>query len=314
MLEGTFAKKKVVSLPLFMLMAGVLEIGLFIYTILFQPQIMWKGYLYGIFGLAAFLGGLFAFLLNRNAYFRLEDGYIHAKYHVFGKLHCALEDVVFVQAQLNSLTILLKSGKSHNIMGLTNSYALGASLRKLIYTPETESREVLREQFDKLSARRRREMFFLIGCIVLMFAVIFATVILTESRELSEFTQQDHVIFFWMGIVEAITVISMFILAKRSGARMLPIFHLRYRLCGATIRSQPLPSGNVQSVYTDENNSGRIVICGFPNEPDIYYCLQEFAPGFELTTTFTSEVFPREEDLPFRKEEVLIDISSCFLT
>ena len=314
MLEGNFAKKKVVSLPLFMLLAGVLEMGLFVYTMLFQPQLMWKGYLYGIFGLAAFLGGLFAFLLNRDAYFRVEAGSIHAKYHIFGKLHCSLEDVAFVQAQLNGLTILLKNGKTHNIMGITNSYALGASLRKLIYTPETDSRDVLKPRLDKLTAQRKRELFLLLGCIVLMFAIIFATVILTDSRELNEFTRQDHVIFFVMGIAEVLTVLGLFVLAKRSGARMLPIFQLRYRLCGATILSQPLPSGNIKSVYTDENNSGRIVICGFPNEPDIYYCLQEFAPDFQLRTTFTSEIFPSEDQLPFHKDEVLIDISSYFLT
>jgi hypothetical protein len=46
---------------------------------------------------------------------------------------------------------------------------------------------------------------------------------------------------------------------------------LHHRLCGAVIASYPLPSNHIAGIYTDDHYSGRIVVCGFPNDESVFY-------------------------------------------
>ena len=87
---------------------------------------------------------------------------------------------------------------------------------------------------------------------------------------------------------------------------------LIYRLRGAIIASQPLPASKTTAVYTDEDFSGRIVVCGFPKDESVYYCVQEINGSFELETVHTSEVFDSADKLPKDKFSPLMDITGCF--
>lgn len=91
---------------------------------------------------------------------------------------------------------------------------------------------------------------------------------------------------------------------------MLPIEQLKYRLCGAIIATYPLPTNNTTAVYTDENHTGRIVVCGFPNDESVYYCVQEIVGNFELETVHTSEIYDSIDELPVDAFSALIDITA----
>ena len=73
-----------------------------------------------VFCLVAVLSGLY----NRKGYICLKNGRIQARYHWLGRLDCAIEDIAFVLPQVNTLTILLKSGRRHIITGVEDSWFL----------------------------------------------------------------------------------------------------------------------------------------------------------------------------------------------
>jgi hypothetical protein len=82
-------------------------------------------------------------------------------------------------------------------------------------------------------------------------------------------------------------------------------------LRGAIIAPEPLPSNTVKAVYTDENHTGRIVVCGFPNDASVYYCTQMIVGLLLLETTHTSEIYDSKEQLPMEES---IDITESLLT
>ena len=154
---------------------------------------------------------------------------------------------------------------------------------------------------------------FIIVCVVgiaLMFVNIFIAVLLTGGRDLHEFSQLDWILFSVMGAIELLTLIGLFYVAQRCGKHLLPIEQLKYRLRGAVIATHPLPTNNITAVYTDENHTGRIVVCGFPNDDSVYYCVEEIYGNFELETVHTSEIYESTEELPEEGFSALIDITA----
>lgn len=143
-----------------------------------------------------------------------------------------------------------------------------------------------------------------------MFANIFIAVALTGGKEMYEFGTLDWILFAAMGVVELVTVVATFYSAGKCGKHLLPIEHLKFRLKGAYIASQSLPSGNVKRIYTDENHTGRIVVYGFPNDESVYYCVQEFAGNFLLKTVHTSKIYENEDVLTEETDlHMFIDIT-----
>jgi hypothetical protein len=219
-------------------------------------------------------------LLNRGAYIHIEENTIKAKYHWFGKLDCAIDDVEFVLPQINTLTILLKNGKRHVIMGVENSWELGAAIRRLCFEIEKETTNSLRQKLSQAQATRKKELWWVIGGIIVMFVNIFIADFLTGGMDTNEFSQLDWILFATMGVIELLTLVGLFYVAERCGKHLLPIEQLKYRLRGAIIATHPLPANNVTAVYTDENHTGRIVVCGFPNDDSVYYCVQKIYSNF----------------------------------
>ena len=144
-----------------------------------------------------------------------------------------------------------------------------------------------------------------------MFINVFIAMWLTGGRDLQEFSQLDWILFSVMGAVELITVIGLFYVANRCGKRLLPIEQLKHRLRGAIVSTHPLPTNNVTAVYTDENNTGRVVICGFPKDDSVYYCVEEIDGNFELEKVHTSKIYESAEELPEEDFSALIDITAC---
>lgn len=311
MIEAEFQKKYFWNV--ICLLCGLFLIGLFVFLWYQDPQATLGDALFGvILGSIFSIGSVISLFFNSGAYLRIENGRIRGKYHWFRKLDCGIDDVEFVLPQINTLTILQKNGKRHIIMGVANSWTLGAEIRKQCFRVEKESPDSLRQKLSLAQAARRKELKWVLGGTVLLFVNIFAAVLLTGGRDLHEFSQPDWILFFMMGAIELLTMIGLFCLAQRCGKKVLSIAQLQYRLRGAIIVTHPLPTNHVIAVYTDEGYRGRIVVCGFPNNDSVYYCIQEIYGNFGLKTIHTSEIYESREELPEEEFQELIDMTAHF--
>lgn len=309
-MDGIFVRKKTNIWLVMLLLCGIFFVIMYVYLKMVDSEATSDLLLFLIMGIIFGLIAIPSMLLNRGAYIRIEENTIKAKYHWFGRLDCSIDDVEFVLPEINTLTILLKSGKRHVIMGVENSRALGDTIRRQNFEIEKEAPESLRQKLPQAQATRKKELGWVLGVGALLFVNIFIAVLLTGGRDLYEFSQQDWILFFVMGVIELLTFIGLFYVAQRCGKHLLPIEQLKYRLRGAIIATHPLPTNNTTAVYTDENYTGRIVVCGFPNDDSVYYCVQEIVGNFELETVYTSEIYESTEELPKEEFSALIDITA----
>ena len=308
-MDGIFIRKKTNIWLVLILLCGIFFVVLYAFLNMVDSEATSELLIFLIMGIVCGLIAILSMLMNYGAYIHVEENTIKAKYHWFGKLDCSIDDIEFVLPQINTLTILLKSGKRHVIMGVENSWALGAAIRRQSFEIEKEAPDSLRKKLSMAQATRKKELWWVLGGITLMFVNIFIAVLLTGGRDLHEFTQLDWILFSVMGAVELLTLIGLFYAAQRCGKHLLPIEQLKYRLRGAIIATHPLPTNNITSIYTDENQTGRIVVCGFPNDDSVYYCVQAICGNFELETVHTSEIYENTEELPEEEFSALIDIT-----
>ena len=311
-MEGMFLRKKF-NIWLFLLFScGLCFIGLYIFLNIVDPEATSELLTFLIVGILIILVVIPLWLLNFGAFVHIDKDSIRAKYHWFGKLNCKTDEIAFAMAQVNTLTILLKNGKRHIIMGIENPWPLASAIRQQIFTVETEKPDTLLRKLEEVQAARKKKLYWVIGCIALMFANIFIAVLLTDGKEMYAFSNTDWILFSVMGVIEILIVILTFYFAGQCGKQLLPIEHLKYRLKGAYIATTPLPAGIVKRVYTEANHMGRIVICGYPNDESVYYCVQEFVGNYLLKTVDTSEIYENKDNLPNEALSTFIDISDIF--
>lgn len=308
-MDGIFIRKKTNIWLVLLLLCGIFFVILYVFLNMVDSEATSELLTFLIMGIICGLIAIPSMLLNRGAYIHIEDNTIKAKYHWFGKLDCSIDDIEFVLPQINTLTILLKSGKRHAIMGVENSWALGAEIRRQCFEIEKEAPDSLRQKLSLAQATRKKELWWVLGGIALLFVNIFIAVLLTGGRDLHEFSQLDWIFFSVMGLIEILTFIGLYYAAQRYGKHLLPIEQLKYRLRGAIIATHPLPTNHTTAVYTDENHTGRIVICGFPNDESVYFEVQTFDGPYELKALHTSEIYDSAAELPEEKFLNLIDIT-----
>ena len=249
---------------------------------------------------------------NRCGYFKIEQGRIRARYHWFSKLDCGLDEVAFAYGQSMNLNILMKNGKGYTIAFLENAHELSNEIQRQISTREQESSDALKNQLAQVRLRRRRGIYRVIACCVILFSNILLTVWMTGGRDLSEFSRRDWVLFSIMAAIEIGTLVWTFAIACRSGRQLVELAYLRHRIRGAAVMTQILPSACVKAVYTDPEFDGRLVVCGIPNDGSLYYIVQEFVDDFRLNTVETSRFFDIESELMEDLSEDLIDITGWF--
>ncbi len=312
MVKAIFKKKTIWDYVC--LFCGLFLIGLFIYVGYKDSEATVGGVLTGVvLGMVFCSFGLIMLLFNYKAYLSVEDGHIKGKYHYFGKINCAASNVAFAMPQINTLSILMKNGKQYVIRGVENQWELATDIRRQIFALETESPESLYGKLQAKQTERNKKLLWVIVGVVMMFANIFIAVALTGGREMYDFTTLDWTLFAVMGVVELATMVATFWVARQCGKYVLPIEQLKYRLKGAYIASQSLPSGNAKYVYTDENQTGRIIVYDFPNDESVYCCVQEFVGNLQFETVHTSEIYASEEDLPTEALDALLNITDHFL-
>ena len=131
-----------------------------------------------VFCLAAVLSGLY----NRKGYIYLKNGRIQARYHWLGRLDCAIEDIAFVLPQINTLTILLKSGRRHIITGVADSWLLSRLIRRRLYAAERELPDSLRQELNLAKAKRAKTLTWVICGTAMLFVNILLTVLLLWKK------------------------------------------------------------------------------------------------------------------------------------
>ncbi len=295
-MDGIFIRKKVKFWLILLLIGILLGVQVFLrYTSspeTAQPVVL------VIYWVLLCLFGIPALLMNHGAYIHIdtEANRMKAKYNWFGRIDCDLGDIAFVHPQINTLTILMKDGKRHVIGLLENSADLSAAIRWLTFSLEQESPEALRQELRLLQAQRKKALWWVLGGFVLLFVYIGLAVYLTGGKALHQFGGQDWVIFSIMGVMELVTMLATFRAADRCGKYQLPMEQLRYRIRSAVIATQPLPSNQVISVYTDEDCRSRILVCGFPNDESVYCDVQRFTGEMVLATVHSSEIYDNSGD------------------
>ena len=302
MVEGVFYKKDTTGIVL--LLIGPLLILAYLF---FERSVSVL-----IFGTGMALCGLSLVLLNFKAFVHIEGDHISARYGWFQKLDCEIDDVAFALCQINTLTLLMRNGKQYSIIGVMNPSELCAAVRQKMTYDTPEPPEAVAAKLDQLKARRKKSFLFVFLGIVLMFVNIFILVFLTGGRDIPDFTQNDWLMMAIMGAVELVTVTVCFYVAARCGNTLIPIEHTKFRLQQSHIFNDPLPSDCASCILTDADYSGRITVCGFPNDTGVYYITELFQPDFALQQYRTSEIYDSEDDLPLDIEE-WVDITDHFL-
>lgn len=309
MVEAKFQKKHFWNIVC--LFCGLFLIALFIFVGHKDSEATLEDMLFGItFGAFISICSIISLFYNFKAYLCIEHGHIKGKYHYFGKIDCHISDVYFAMGGNNTVIIQQKNGKHHTIMGINNSWYIASEIRRQSFKIEEEDPDSIRQQLTHAQATRKKELWRIFGGVVLIFANILIAVLLTGGRDLHEFGKSDWTFFAMMSFVELATVVGLFFAAQRCGKHLHFNEQLKYRLRGAIIATHPFPTNNTVAIYTDENHTGRIVVCGFPNDESVYYCVQEFFGNFELETVHTSEIYNSTAELPVDSFSTLFNISS----
>lgn len=302
MVEGVFYKKDTTGIALLLIGSLLILVYLFLERNL---SIL-------IFGGWMTLCGLFLVLLNFKAFVRIEDDHISARYGWFQKLDCEIDDVAFALCQVNTLTLLMRSGKQHSIMGVMNPSELCTAVRRKMTYDAPEPPDKAAAKLEQLKAALRKNIIFVCAGGGLMFLNIFVLVFLTGARDIPDFTQTDWIMMAIMGAVELATVVILLFFAGRCGKTGIPIEYTKFRLQQSRILTKPLPSDSVLQVLTDPDYARRLTVCNFPNDTGIYYFTETIQSDLTLKRHQTSQIYEDELDLPLNEEE-WVDITDYFL-
>lgn len=303
-MKGFFHKDTKFSRTL--IICGLILVSILIFIgFLSPPEDNWFYFAFTIPALALGSGLLFE-MYNYRAFLSVDEEKLSARYAWGKRLSISTADILFAKPGINTVSLLLKDGHSHNIMGLVNSWDICEYIRETNYAPETEAPETLRKEYEDEKAQRRKYFPHIIVSIVLMFLYIIVVLILTGGKDTGEFSKAEETLFLCMIAAEIITIIFGLYFSVKSGKHLLPMNYLEYRLCSALIISAPLPAGLAKEVYTDHNCTRRFVIMGLPKSDELYCCVQEINQDFELETVYTSRFGELPDDM------FLINISRYF--
>lgn len=307
-MKGVFFRKSFNITLFLILLFGMALIGFYIFFDITDPKARTENFTFLIMGVIICFVVIPLWLHNYGAFIHIGETRVKAKYNWFAKIDCEFSDVDFAVAQVNTLIIQLKNGKTHTITGIRNPIPLANLLLQKIHFEINEEPEILIERLKALKKSKKRHLVLVFVGSALMFINIFVTVFLTGERDLHQFSQKDWIVFTVMGVIEMVIVVATFIFAAKSGKNNITMEKLHYQIRRKMIETAPLPSGNVVKVLTDEVYSLRVAVFGFPNDTSVYYVVQGFSSNFTFLTSDKSNIFESIEILVDSFEE-LVDIT-----
>lgn len=313
-MNGIFLRKKFNGWLFILFLCGLFFVGLYIFLNIVDTQASNEILSFLIMGLLIILVVIPSWLLNLNAFIRIDEDSIKAKYHWFGKIDCNINEVAFALAQINTLTIQLKSGKSHTILGLENPQELCRKIcQNLPFEPAKPVEELI-EKAHALESNKKKGIVNVCVGSALIFINIFIAVLLTHAKELYEFGHTDWIIMVAMGVIEIATIAYTFYMALKIGQNNIPIEKLKYTVRRTIIETTlpfPRPGEYILKIFVNDNYTYRITIFGQQNKNDVYFSIQEFTSFESLSTTFISETFDDIDKL-LENFEMLIDITKKY--
>ena len=250
-----------------------------------------------VFGVIYTVGSIISLFFNRKAYLIIEDGVIKGKYHLFGKMNAPVSNVDFVSARPNALTIQLKNGKFHRILGVENPWKTCSELRRQISCDANESIDELIADLNKYRSLKKKGIIFLCIGLALMFIHIFVTVLLTGERDFVNFSNIDWIIFSIFCVVEIITVVITFCIAAKSGKWIFLIEKSDYNIRKKVIETKELLPGKAIKVYVNDTYDTRITLFGYPNSDSVYYTFEHMDFNYSLKLDYKSGVCENIEEL-----------------
>ena len=316
MIEGIFKKKHLWNRIL--IICGILLIIMYLVDNIVDPEGS-RGFPFiVVLGILSCSLGIISELYNRNAYVFVENGYFSAKYAWFKTINISISDIEFSSwvifpgnSDLNTLSIKLKNGKLYRIASLENPDEISAKIHRFMRFEPNKSIEDYHSEFLSFKKKRKLEIIYTCIGILLMTINLILMMTLTGDKEFYEFTKNDWIKTYITGSLTILMIIISIYYACRAGNKLLDINRLQYNIQRISVESSILPPGNPYSIFTDGNYCMRLSLMKYPNGQEIYYTLEEFDQQFELQTTYISEIFENEDNLPFSLDK-LINITDLF--
>lgn len=305
-MNGVFCNRRWTAISNILgLICGIFMVILFSFLLIDDPDaaiwdIALAWFFIGIGILAAGLCGV-SLYVNKKAFIRADADGISGYFHFGLALRCRIDDIEAVSYGGTGLNLQLKNGKKYNMHNLENAYALGRFIKQHLPLPPltTQTKEKLNQTVQASRRRRRNCALGLIGCFVLIFAVIFLTAWLTDGREMRDFTAGDWQIF---GIMAALVVLlsAAIVVLIRRFVRHSEVCHRNLEdLHLLILRTAPLPAGNGRKVYIslEDHPPIRVTVCGFPRSDEVYYIIEALDAEYTLEKVHESKIYPSMETL-----------------
>ena len=251
------------------------------------------------FGVVIIALCIFLMLFNHGAYLTITENHVEAKFNRNQKIICFYSEIAFVDSNLFSLFIKLKSGKQYTILNLQNAEQICDAIRKKTYTGTDTliCKENLFSEIKFLIEKRNRKIVLLIALAIFMFLNIFLCVFLTNGKELSDFSYSDWIYFVFFVVTECCAVIVLCYVANQAG-KTLPVLHeKKASLRKLILETAPLLSGNLLGAYMDSTYQIRVTVFGYPNMEDVYFCVEKVDKNYNLICIFQSPIVSNIEEI-----------------
>ncbi len=311
MVKAVFKKKY--FWEIICLLCGIFLISLFIFIAYKDSEATIGGILTGvIFGTIICLISIAFLLFNFKAYLYIENSRIKGKYNYFGKIDCDISDVDFVLSQINTLTIQLKNGKRHTIVGIDNSFAICSVIQRKMSFDNTKQPQNMIKNLKNMLSYRKKGVVNTCYSLLLAFIILLVIVFLIGEREVHEINGIGWAIIAVMGVIEIVMFIATFYFALKTGKNNISIEKLKYTIRRTIIETRPLLAGKIIRVYADNDYNARFTILSCPNENSVYYCVQWFDSDYNLINVYESDVF-EDIELITSEFENYIDITEIVL-
>lgn len=294
-----------------LVLSGVCLSGLFLFIRIVDSQATNSLY-WGVgAGVIFILLGIAAWVVERSVHISVIGNRVQARNQCLSQLDCDISDIETVADGHMAIEILLKNGRNFSIMGVTNADRIGSYIRSRVTIEVNQPVSTLIDELKQIQKKRKSSLFATVVAMIMLFVNIFVLVAMTGARDLDQFNSSDWQKMLVMGFIEAITLFVAFWFAGRSGKYLHQIQRLKYRIHRTLVAMEPLPSGNVELVLTDDHYGGRIMVCGFPNDTGIYFIVQEVSGNYSLETIHTSTILDGYSHLPHELDG-LMNITACY--
>ena len=275
--------------------SGFLFIGLYIFLKIVDPKASSEVLIFLFAGMIILLCSLIMFAASSEKVILIERDFLIITGNLLSKKKLKLSKIAFVSSYENTLQIMLKNGKIRTIANIENASSISSKIKKhMVYDSKAKTSLLLKALNRSTKLKKYFKLMCL--CMILMFAYIVTTLILTQGKDTEQFTKAEWAIFITAMSLEGITLFPLFYFAKKS-EYMLQIKKSQNAIMQTVIRESPLLSENAIRVYASPDFIQRITIVSNTTKDGFYYIAEKFDTSFNFQKTYESETFSHIEEL-----------------